>query len=100
MVVKITPPQPNEIVGSQACAAILLASCDGDIDLPLIPRPWWEAFIGPDRSSDLSNVCNSILAICDANDVDNRTSRYAYVPSLLIDGPSFNDPDSYLWSVA
>ncbi|KAL3811652.1 hypothetical protein ACHAXA_004384 [Cyclostephanos tholiformis] len=83
-----------------ACASILLASCDNDYDLPLIPRPWWEAFIGPDQSLDLSNACNAILAIGDANDVDNRKSRYAYVPSLFIDGPSFNDPESYLWSVA
>ncbi|KAL3793192.1 hypothetical protein ACHAW5_009494 [Stephanodiscus triporus] len=84
-----------------ACAAILMASHDhDDVDLPLTPRPWWEAFVGPGRSADMSTICNEILSIGDGTDADNRRSRRAYVPSLLTDGPSFNDPDSYLWSVS
>jgi hypothetical protein len=87
-----------------ACAAILMSVCDHNIDLPLLPRPWWEAFIGPNRAMDLSTVCNAILATRggenEVNDLDIRRTRYAFVPSLLGDGPSFNDPDSYLWSVS
>ena len=83
----------------KACAAILIASSNHNVELPLTPRPWWEVFIGPIRNGDLSTVCNSILAVGDENDLDNRRSKYAYIPSLMKD-PSFNDPDSYLWSVA
>ena len=82
-----------------ACAAILLASSNHDIELPLMPRPWWEVFIGSNCSEQLSTVCNSILAVGDETDVDVRRSKYAFVPSLM-KNPSFNDPDSYLWSVA
>lgn len=85
-----------------ACAAILMSVCDHNVDLPLLPRPWWEAFIGINQSVNLSTVCNAILATQgggdDVNDLDIRRTRYAFVPSLLVDGPSFNDPpDSYLW---
>lgn len=48
---------------------------------------------------DLSNVSNAILAVVDEKDLDNRRAKYAFVPSLL-EEPSFNDPDSYIWSVA
>lgn len=82
-----------------ACAAILMASSSHNVELPLIPRPWWEVFIGPNCNQDLSIVCNSILAVGDDNDVDVRRSKYAFVPSLMKD-PSFNDPESYLCSVA
>lgn len=83
----------------QACTAILLACSDHNVELPHIPRPWWEAFIGPSRNMDLSNVSNAILAVGDEKDLDNRRAKYAFVPSLL-EEPSFNDPDSYIWSVA
>lgn len=88
-----------------ACAALLMSLCDHNIDLPLLPRPWWEAFIGTNRAMDLSTVCNAILATQggenDVNDLDIRQTRYAFVASLLVDGTSFNDPpDSYLWSVS
>ena len=83
----------------KACAAILLASSNHDAELPLIPRPWWEVFIGPNRNNDLTAISNSILAVGDENDLDNRRSKYAFVSSLM-EQSSFNDPDSYLWSVA
>jgi len=81
------------MVSPKACAAILLSCIDHDTSLPLTPRPWWEAFIGP---KDLWTVCNAILAVGDESHVDMRRAKYAFVPSLLKDG--FNDPDSYLWS--
>ena len=83
----------------QACAAILMAASNHDVDLPLVPRPWWEVFIGPDRNRDLSTVGNSISAVGDELELDNRRAKYAFVPSLMKE-PSFNDPDSYLWSVS
>mmetsp|Transcript_10093 Transcript_10093/g.20824 ORF Transcript_10093/g.20824 Transcript_10093/m.20824 type:complete len:252 (+) Transcript_10093:233-988(+) len=82
-----------------ACTAILLACSDHNVELPHIPRPWWETFIGSSRNMDLSNVSNAILAVVDEKDLDNRRAKYAFVPSLL-EEPSFNDPDSYIWSVA
>ena len=69
------------------------------MNLPLTPRPWWEVFIGPNLDKVLSIVCNAILALGDEQDLDNRRSKYAFVPSLMKE-PSFNDPESYLWSVA
>ncbi|KAL3802077.1 hypothetical protein HJC23_010833 [Cyclotella cryptica] len=81
-----------------ASAAILMACINHNIPLPFRPRPWWEVFIGPDRGHDLSAVCNAVLAVGDVDDVDVSRSKYAFVPSLLEDG-SFNDPESYLWSV-
>lgn len=84
-----------------ACAAILMAcSMKDDIELPLVPCPWWEVFIGCNRSQqDLSTVCNAILAVGDENNLDTRRAKYAFVPSLL-EQSSFNDPESYLWSKA
>ena len=76
-----------------------MASSNHNVELPLTPRPWWEVFIGSNRNQDLSTVCNSILALGDEKDLDIRRSKYAFVPSLM-DKPSFNDPDSYLWSMA
>ena len=79
----------------------MIASSNHNVELPLKPRPWWEVFIGPDRNQDVSNVCNSILAVGDENDLDNRRAKYAFVSSLIQDpGSSFNDPDSFLWSAA
>lgn len=82
-----------------ACAAILMSSSNLYVELPIVPRPWWEVFIGPDRNRHLSLICNSIMAVGDENDLDIRRSKYAFIPSLM-EKPSFNDPDSYLWSVA
>lgn len=93
-----------------------MASSIHNVELPLTPRPWWEVFIGGPSSSnsnsnsnqnsnlveDLSTICNSMLAVGDdVNDLDVRRSKYAFIPSLIeaADGGSFNDPDSYLWSV-
>lgn len=83
----------------KACAAILMASSNHGVELPLEPRPWWQAFVGPSRNQDLFTVCNLILALQDEQDMDVRRSRYAFVESLGKE-PSFNDPESYLWSVA
>ena len=84
----------------KACAAILMASSNHSVELPLIPRPWWEIFIGSNRNEDLSTVCNSILAVGESEkDLDVRRAKYAFVSSLLKES-SFNDPDSYIWSVA
>lgn len=82
-----------------ACAAILMACSIYNVELPLVPCPWWEVFIGCKRSQDLSNVCNSILAVGDEDDMGHRRAKYAFVPSLL-EQSSFNDPESYLWSKA
>ena len=83
----------------KACAAILMASSSYDVELPLVPSPWWEVFIGSNCNEDLSTICNAILAVGDENDLDVRRAKYAFIPSLL-EEPSFNDPDSYIWSVA
>ena len=82
-----------------ACAAILMACSSKDVELPLVPFPWWEVFIGGNRGEDLSIVCNAILAVGDEDSLDNRRAKYAFVPSLL-EQTSFNDPESYLWSKA
>lgn len=82
-----------------ACSAILMASSNYNVELPLVPHPWWEAFVGPNRNEDLSTVCNAILAVCNENDLDIRRAKYAFLPSLLKE-LSFNDPDNYMWSVA
>ena len=72
----------------------MMACHDHDVALP---DAWWEAFIGVDRNTDLSTVCNSFLAVCDENDLDLRRARYAFLSSLRKE-ESFNDPDSYVWS--
>jgi len=71
-----------------------MACSDHDI---VLPDAWWEAFIGVDRGTDLSNSINSILAVCDENDLGLRRARYAFLSSLCKE-ESFNDPDSYVWS--
>ena len=81
----------------KASAAILLSCNKHNISLPLLPRPWWQVFIGPNRGDDLATVCNAILAVGDVSQGDARRARFAFVPSLLKNG-SFNDPDSYIWS--
>jgi hypothetical protein len=84
---------------TKACAAILMASSHHNVNLPLLPRPWWEAFIGPNRGQDLSIVCNAILAWDDETNIDIRRSKFSFIPSLM-KSLSFNDPDSYSWSVS
>ncbi len=84
---------------TKACAAILMASSYHNVNLPLLPRPWWEAFIGSNHVQDLSIVCNAILALDDEANMDIRRSKYAFTPSLM-KKMSFNDPDSYLWLVS
>lgn len=90
---------PSLQLSNKACSAILMASSNYNVELPLVPHPWWEVFVGPNRNEDLSTVCNAILAVCNENDLDIRRAKYAFLPSLLKE-LSFNDPDNYMWSVA
>ena len=46
-----------------------MATSDHNVELPLVPRPWWEVFIGPNINDDLSTVCNSIFAVGDESDL-------------------------------
>ena len=87
-----------------ACAAILLAVAGtagvAPVVLPMTPRPWWQVFVGPGRESDLSEVCNALLALWDGgDDEDQRRALLGFLPSL-IEGGAFNDPGSHLWTVA
>lgn len=107
---------------SIACAAIYLAASDCLIDLPTISvveeekeqqYPWWEVFIGKDKSQELSIICNSILGLSlnktekmkgneNDDDIDYllmECATYYFIPSLL-EETSFNDPGSYLWCLA
>jgi len=89
-----------------ACAAIYLACHQKNIDLPLTPRPWWQVFIGVERCTDLSNVCNALLALCCYDEEGDggecmdgyRDALRVFVVSLVPrtqdggGGGSFNDP--------
>jgi hypothetical protein len=89
------------------CAAIHLACFDGgegrsgmdtSISLPLSPKPWWHAFLGPDKDDDLSVICNALMALGDRNCVsgfDDAMNRYVV---SLVDGGSFCDPNSFSWN--
>ena len=68
-----------------ACAAILMACSCNDLELPLVPAPWWEVFIGGNRSQDLSIVCNAILALGDEEDLDTAISN---LPPELMNNPA------------
>ena len=95
----LTPSHSYHVFSTskKASAAILLSCNKHNISLPLLPRPWWQVFIGPNHGDDLATVCNAILAVGDVSQGDARRARFAFVPSLLKNG-SFNDPDSYIWS--
>ena len=56
-------------------------------------------FVGPGRDEDLSTVCNAILALADVNRKENHVAMRAFVCSCVPNG-SFNDPDSFMWSVS
>lgn len=82
-----------------ACAAIHMACVNEAFSLPYEPRPWWEVFVGPHKDEDMSNVCNAILRLLDETQRDVRIASRAFVVPLVEQG-SFNDAESYLWSVA
>lgn len=95
--------------------------------LPTKPRPWWEVFIGSDKTTanelvDVANTISVLYNLCDQRkDADNIGSQYVlqcdddkivyidwlvaskgYVRSLVKggfedNGISFLDPDSFLW---
>jgi len=91
-----------------ASSAILLASRDLDIALPIKPRPWWQVFLGDSniKSQELVDVANCILAISrfekdGKTEADWMGSFYGFLRSLIPrtedNETSFNDPSSFLW---
>uniref|UniRef100_A0A7S3V5W6 Cyclin-like domain-containing protein n=1 Tax=Chaetoceros debilis TaxID=122233 RepID=A0A7S3V5W6_9STRA len=81
-----------------ACAAIYLACIEQDISLPMVPRPWWHAFVGGNNDDELSTICNAMLALGDYDCVEGyKWATEGYVVSLVEDG-SFCDPGSYIWN--
>lgn len=86
------------------CAAVFLAALDLDVVLPTEPRPWWELFLetrdGTDNThlhrsgQEISTVANAILGMQEYERVD--PSYKTFLPSL-VDGGSFNDPDSFIY---
>jgi hypothetical protein len=93
----------------QASSAILLAARDFAVELPTVPRPWWEIFVGKDKTTGLVTAANAILGLTNSscNDVSTCTSSvwiYSLVSSrgflklLVVSGEgSFNDHGSFLW---
>jgi hypothetical protein len=75
-----------------ACAALYMATRDVGLCLP---ANWWRAFCGPDHDKEISAIGNAILSL--RND-EFITASNAFIPSMT--GNAFNDPESYLWSVA
>ena len=86
-----------------ACSAIHLACFQngdekGNILLPLTPRPWWHAFIGPEKDDDLSVISNAIMSLGDSACMEGYIdATHNYVISLIENG-SFCDPGSYSWN--
>jgi hypothetical protein len=83
----------------QASSSILLAAKDFDISLPLSPCPWWEVFIGKDKTKELATAANVILGLVvktETSWIDSLVASRTFVKSLKKE-PSFNDPESFLW---
>lgn len=57
--------------------------------------PWWRVFVGHDCSKDLSTICNALVGLTQRKELMQLAST-AFVKSI-VEGGSFNDPDSYLW---
>ena len=74
-----------------ACAAIHLATIDTNNKQR---AHWWHELIGP-MDKEIPEIGNAILSLQEA-DVGIATA--GFIPS--ISGTAFNDPDSYLWTVA
>ncbi|KAI2511484.1 hypothetical protein MHU86_2920 [Fragilaria crotonensis] len=78
-----------------ACTAIVLAARDCHVDLPTGDEAWWHVFVGDTRDAELSMVGNTLLSL----QIDCPPSTtLAFLPS--VSGDAWNDPDSYVWSVA
>jgi hypothetical protein len=46
------------------------------VKLPTSAKPWWEVFVGPDKSHELAAVSNAILGLCiNANTITTRTTQ-------------------------
>lgn len=81
-----------------ACGSIHLSCIELSILLPLEPMPWWHAFVGTKSDSELSIICNALLALKDEYCVNGYyNAMHKYVVSLIEDG-SFCDPGSYIWN--
>ena len=79
----------------------MLASRDFSIELPTEPYPWWEIFLGQNKTIELITAANIILGLVIELEHDSKieglvTSK-AFVRSILKSGQSFNDPQSFLW---
>lgn len=96
-----------------------MAANDANLPLPLSPRPWWQLFIGKGHETEISVVCNALLALQDENIVSDAFNFF--LPSLLSTTKqvnvhqsddkirsdisqcstniSFNDPGSYIWNL-
>jgi len=57
--------------------------------------PWWRVFVGRDCSLALSTICNALVGLTQQKKLTEIAST-AFVKSM-VEGGSFNDPDSYLW---
>jgi hypothetical protein len=78
-----------------------MACQDCAVKLPMQPQPWWHVFVGSESDQDVSTVCNVILSLADeTNNEQNQIAMLTFVPSCLEGDGSFNDPDSFLWSIS
>jgi hypothetical protein len=73
-----------------------LAARDFSIGLPTSPRPWWEIFVGKDKTMELATAANAILGLVETTLIDSLVASRGFVKSMVVDG-SFNDPGSFLW---
>ena len=80
-----------------ACSAIVLSARDCQVDLPVARDEicWWHLFVGDARDGELSVIGNALLSL--QIDCLPCTTR-AFIPS--VSGDAWNDPESYVWSVA
>ena len=87
-----------------------MAARDFGIELPMTPRPWWQVFLGNEsnKGNDLADVANAILGTCNlltgieqeltANDaIDWLVATKGFVRSLVAEGKTFNNSDSFPW---
>jgi hypothetical protein len=86
-----------------------LAARDFAVELPTVPRPWWEIFVGKDKTTELVTAANAILGLTKSSRddvstststvwIDSLVSSRGFLKSLVVSGEgSFNDPGSFLW---
>jgi cyclin L len=83
---------PPEVI---ACTAIFMAACDCHVDLP--GKAWWHVFVGGNRDDQIAAIGNALLSLREES-TEIKIATLAFLPS--VGGQAFNDPDSYLWSIA